>query len=402
MKSLRPPSMLAISLVVVSAVLLAVPVASASAVVPTAVSGALTSTAQRLSGGDRYATSVAISGSFAAGVRVVYVATGVNYPDALSAAPAAAALGGPLLLTEPGSLPGVVSQEIKRLAPAEIVVVGGVAAVSSAVYGQLTKLAPSIRRDSGVDRYETSRTINSRAFPMGSATAFIATGANFPDALSASAAAGSIGAPVVLVDGSAAAVAPPTIQLITSLHVSKVSVAGGPAVISEGLINALGTVPGIQGVTRLSGQDRYTTSIAINRGSFQTASTVFFAVGTGFADALAGAALAGRDHAPLFVTPGNCVYADALTEMARLGSTTHVLLGGSAALGSGVENLVTCESLVPPGPSAPARPTGSVNCSDFSTWQQAQAYYERYYPYYGDFAGLDRNKDGIACETLRG
>lgn len=40
-----------------------------------------------------------------------------------------------------------------------------------------------------------------------------------------------------------------------------------------------------------------------------------------------------------------------------------------------------------------------MNCSDFSSWEEAQAFYERNGP--GDPHGLDRDGDGIACEALR-
>ncbi|MPV87662.1 hypothetical protein GB882_03205 [Georgenia ruanii] len=52
-----------------------------------------------------------------------------------------------------------------------------------------------------------------------------------------------------------------------------------------------------------------------------------------------------------------------------------------------------------PAPSAPAKPR-NVNCSDFRTQAEAQAWFNRYYPYYGDVAGLDRDHDGKACEAL--
>jgi hypothetical protein len=41
-----------------------------------------------------------------------------------------------------------------------------------------------------------------------------------------------------------------------------------------------------------------------------------------------------------------------------------------------------------------------VNCGDFNTHAEAQRWFETYYPYYGDIAGLDGDNDGIACETL--
>ena len=54
----------------------------------------------------------------------------------------------------------------------------------------------------------------------------------------------------------------------------------------------------------------------------------------------------------------------------------------------------------PPTTTPPPRPVVDMNCSDFSSQAAAQAYFDRYYPYYGDVSGLDRDNDGIACESL--
>ena len=53
----------------------------------------------RLSGADRYGTSAAISSAnFAPGVPAVFIASGLNFPDALAAASPAAIAGDPILL----------------------------------------------------------------------------------------------------------------------------------------------------------------------------------------------------------------------------------------------------------------------------------------------------------------
>lgn len=55
-----------------------------------------------------------------------------------------------------------------------------------------------------------------------------------------------------------------------------------------------------------------------------------------------------------------------------------------------------------PGPtqSKPANPGDAKNCSDFSTQREAQAWFDYYYPHYGDVARLDADGDLIACESL--
>ncbi|KQY47820.1 HNH endonuclease [Cellulomonas sp. Root137] len=60
-------------------------------------------------------------------------------------------------------------------------------------------------------------------------------------------------------------------------------------------------------------------------------------------------------------------------------------------------------ALTPPaGPSVPANPGDAVNCGNFSTWAEANAWFWTYYPHYGDVARLDGNDDLIPCEALPG
>ncbi|MET0885402.1 MAG: cell wall-binding repeat-containing protein [Mycetocola sp.] len=298
----------------------------------------------RFAGVDRYSTGVEISKrSFEPGVPVVYVATGLSFPDALAAAPAAAAQNGPLLLTAVNALPKSVLDEIDRLDPEKIVVVGGTGAVSASVYTQLSTLTPEIRRDAGTDRFATSRVIVERAFTEGSETAFVATAWGFPDALAASAAAGAIGAPVILVDGKATTVDAKTQTLLSTLGVAKAVVAGGTGVVSTQVEASLKTTRGAENVSRLGGTDRYGTAGVINRASFTQSDTVYLANGLGFADALGGAALAGKNKAPLYTVYANCVPKHVLEDIVSLRTTEVVLLGGAGVLTQSVTNLTACK-----------------------------------------------------------
>lgn len=56
------------------------------------------------------------------------------------------------------------------------------------------------------------------------------------------------------------------------------------------------------------------------------------------------------------------------------------------------------ERLAPSGASVPA-PSTDRDCSDFATWQKAQAFFEQAGP--GDPHRLDGGGDGVACESLR-
>jgi putative cell wall-binding protein len=314
----------------------------------TTVPPSVTSVA-RDGGEDRFGTAVAVSrdGYPTPGVPVVYVANGLDYPDALTAGPAAAKQGGPLLLVEPTSIPPEVLAELQRLRPQKIVVVGGTSAVSDAVYTELSGLVPAatpsnITRVGGADRYETARDLAAYAFGTSTQKAFIATGANFADALAASAAAGSQGAPIVLVNDSASSADAATTNLLATMGITKLVFVGGTASISASLASSLGAVPGITATTRYGGLDRYETSYLLNAGEFPSASKIYLSVGTNYPDALAGAALAGAQHAPLYIVQQSCVPSHVLEDFLTYSPTTMVMLGGTAALSANVGAFVGC------------------------------------------------------------
>jgi putative cell wall-binding protein len=88
----------------------------------------------RTAGIDRYHTAADVSASsYQPGTEAVFLATGLNYPDALAGAVMAARASGPLLLVPGTCLPEAANAEIDRLDPARLVILGGPDAVSPAV-----------------------------------------------------------------------------------------------------------------------------------------------------------------------------------------------------------------------------------------------------------------------------
>jgi putative cell wall-binding protein len=296
----------------------------------------------RVSGLDRFGTSVALAQAGYPGTApVVFVATGVNYPDALAAGPAAAKLGGPLLLTMPDALPGNVSDEIKSLHPGKIVLVGGTSAVSAVVESQLKELAATVDRVAGTDRFDTARKVVDYAFGSAS-NVYVATGMNYPDALSAAAAAGANSLPVVLVNGGGSAVDVATMSLLTKLGATRATVVGGTSAVSAGVESSLVSALGAGNVFRLSGSDRFETSVLIAKDAFISNVSAYFATGLQFPDALAGSALAAAKHAPLFTVLPGCVPAETMQEVTALGVSEITLIGGTSALSADVARLTQC------------------------------------------------------------
>ena len=97
------------------------------------------STVSRIGGADRYNVAAATSAStFAAGAPIAYIATGGTFPDALAAGPVGGHRGGPVLLTKTDQLLTPTINELKRLKPRKIVILGGPASVSDAVARRLS------------------------------------------------------------------------------------------------------------------------------------------------------------------------------------------------------------------------------------------------------------------------
>jgi putative cell wall-binding protein len=281
-----------------------------------------------VSGADRYATAVAVAkAAYATTAPVVFVASGESFPDALSAGPAAALLGGPLLLTESTKLPPGVAAEITSLSPSSIYVVGGTGVISSTVYASLAALAPSISRVAGDDRYATSRAVATGIFGEAS-TAFIATGTGFADAVSSVSAASLVHAPIILVNGAASSLDESTANTLTELHSHAVTIVGGTGVVSAGIEATLAIE--VPSVVRFGGVDRYETSAGINSHYFgPSVPTTFIADGTEFPDALAGSTLAAASRAPLMIVNPLCVPNSELRSMNTWLTSNVTIIGGT-------------------------------------------------------------------------
>jgi len=295
--------------------------------------------AERLAGADRYGTAAAVSSSaFDPGVPVAFIATGASFPDALAGGPAAAAGGGPLLLTRPDSLPSATAVELARLQPARIVVLGGPSAVSDRVIRALRGYTTGgVTRLRGADRYGTAAAISAATFATGAPVVYLATGAEYPDALAAGAAAARHRAPVLLTRPNSLTDA--TVAELTRLAPAKIVVMGGTSAVSEALVTQLSTLA--PEVLRIGGPTRYDTAAALSAASFapNSVSTVYLATGRSFADGLSAGPVAGMAGAPLMLVSGSLAPSVA-AELRRLDPTTIVFIGGPSAVSNALRNEV--------------------------------------------------------------
>jgi putative cell wall-binding protein len=297
-----------------------------------------------IAGVDRYVTAATISAqAYPSGASTVYLAAGTAFPDGLSAAPVAAAQGAPLLLTAKDHVPAPTLDEIRRLSPTRIVILGGPLVLDPTIEANLAGLAPTIERVAGIDRYETARLLARSVFPAATTTtAYIATGDNFPDALAASAAAGAQRAPVLLVKPTDTAVSPELVEILRYFGVTRIVIMGATPVIGAALESSLRSVTGVTRVDRFGGQTRYDTALALNRSEFPRATRAYIASGTSFADAMSAAAVAGAVKAPIVLSNGTCVIPGALQHLVDAGVTEVSVLGGPLVMRSTVREYLSC------------------------------------------------------------
>lgn len=311
-------------------------------------------TPDRLAGGDRYATSAVIAEKLFDTASTVFVASGVDYPDALAGAPAAAGLRAPLLLTGT-EVSAAVEAQITRLKPASIVVLGGTGSVSESVESHLAALADTVTRVAGAGRYETAVEISAASFPDGAETVFVASGENYADALAGAPAAGAQRSPVLLVPSTEVPEAVST--ELTRLAPTRIVLLGGEGAVPAAVESALAEhAP----VTRLAGANRYDTS-AVIAGAYPGASkTVVAASGQTFPDALAVAVPAGIVGAPLLLVARDTVSASVAESLKSLDPARVIIAGGTGTINDEVAGFLGDPSRPRPVPApAPAPVTPS-------------------------------------------
>ena len=207
------------------------PAAVAESVVVAIASGLPDATVERRWGDHRYDTAVALSqGAFAGPVDTVFVASGEDFPDALIAAPAAVAVGAPLLLVHSNGLHGSVAAEIQRLEPSTVIIVGDEAAVPVHVQDAIEALAPSVRRIDGSDRHSLGANLSADQWPGGADTVYVARADLYPDALAAGPMTRLANGPLLLVEVEHV---PLVVRLeLDRLNPTTIIVLGGPSAVS--------------------------------------------------------------------------------------------------------------------------------------------------------------------------
>ncbi|SPF54360.1 Cell wall-binding protein [Candidatus Desulfosporosinus infrequens] len=191
----------------------------------------------RIAGQDRYDTSVQIAKALGTS-KGAFVTTGTDFPDAMSAAPIAAAQGMPILLVPPDSLPTTTQNYLNSSKLATLYVINGSNELSNNLVNQL----PNAQVITGDDLYERNvNLIEQFSDDLNFDTIYVATGSDYPDALAASALAQKNQAPVILLQTDS--VPDPVATLLSSKLINEINIIGGDAAISATVESSLPSLP---------------------------------------------------------------------------------------------------------------------------------------------------------------
>ncbi|WP_407309403.1 cell wall-binding repeat-containing protein [Desulfosporosinus sp. SB140] len=200
-------------------------------------------TTTRVFGFDKYETSIAVAKQVTSTPSIIFVCTSDDFSDALSVSPIASIQQDPIILVPKNNIPDSVKDylsDYKNIAKSYVI--GSTEEIDDTIANQF----PNYERVLGNDRYSTNIAVNEKfetVFNPNITT--LASGEQFPDALSGSALATKLSAPIILVNNDS----PTDTKLYYQQRLANVShigstipsvyVFGGPAVVSDDLLQGL-------------------------------------------------------------------------------------------------------------------------------------------------------------------
>lgn len=298
----------------------------------------------RLAGTTRYGTMSAVVSHAFSSASTVIVASGENYPDALASSSLAGALNAPIVLTGRNSLEDNAAQQLKRLHPARIIVVGGKKVISGVVANELKQYAASVTRIAGDTRYGTSLSLYESGRSLFGAqfgkTAIVATGGTYADALSVSSYAYAHKAPVLL-SNPQTGLSDAQLQALHAGGFKQILVIGGTQAVQESVVARIHSATGNSPI-RIQGNTRYDTSVAFARWAIGQHALgmngVTFATGKNFPDALVSGSGAGRDRAVLLLVDAGRQNAVDYARTYRGKITSAYIVGGTKVISQTTAN----------------------------------------------------------------
>ena len=287
----------------------------------------------RIAGKNRYETSYKVGVALGEYKNIV-IASGEDFPDALSSGLLGSIMGAPVLLTEKNSVNPYLYSALDSHRNQKYYVVGGESSVSKRVKNDVQTFSKiDLKNLAGKDRYETSVLVASKVNedimgnPYLTDMLAVYSGENFADALSAT--------PFMYQnDIDKKNVIPLMVALKNGSKINSelyTFVFGGESFIPKGK----------EGL-RLAGSNRYRTSVEVAK-AFKTRlnkdiDTIIIASGETYPDALSSGPLAAKKNAAILLTEARELNKDVKKYIEETKSIKNVIIvGGESSVSSQVE-----------------------------------------------------------------
>ncbi|EQH79462.1 cell wall binding repeat 2 family protein [Clostridioides difficile DA00310] len=264
-------------------------------------------TVKKLKGADRFETAIKISQSGWTKSDTVVIVNGEDKSmvDGLTATPLASIKNSPILLSSNDKLPQKTVEELKRLNPSKVVVIGGNNSMPNSVVEAIKAVNSkiSVQRIGGDTRYQTSINIAKEIDKTNNVSKlYIGAGNGEADSLSIASLAGKEKTPIVLtqkdgVDNEAE-------QFIKSNKVSNIYFIGGVEKISNKAIEQVGKIANKDiSNNRVAGQTRQETNAKVIDKFYSQSKLdgVVVANQDKLIDALAVGPLAAKNNSPVIL-----------------------------------------------------------------------------------------------------
>lgn len=263
-------------------------------------------TVQVLGGATRFETAVELSKSKFNTADTVVLINKTAIFDGISATPLATAAKAPILYTEKKYLHEATKNEIIRLNPKKVIIVGGSGIVTDDVINELKSMGVAqVDRLGGAYRYDTAlevaKYIDTNYYDV--SEVFVVNGAADADAMSIGAVGGKNNMPILLTQTNS--IPANTFNWLRDEELSNAYVIGGTGIVTDNVLNTLNTITknDIRG-NRVGGQNRQdTNALIINRFFGDELNVVYAARSHILFDALAVGPIAAMDKAPVVLIP---------------------------------------------------------------------------------------------------
>lgn len=266
---------------------------------------------KRIDGVNRYHTAMNIAESaFTKSNRAVLV-SGNNFADALTAGNLAD--HAPIFLAEKDAISQGTVNTMYALGVKEVVIIGGEKSVPKSVEERLKKENLKVIRIAGRNRYETSTKLAKQLKAKNKDNVVLANGEKFADALSAEPYAVQKKQTLVLTDGK-------TLPKDVKAQDVKAIIGGEKSV----------NIKGLDKVQRISGKNRYETSLEVLKHMNKTQSVVI-ADGRDYPDALAAAPYAVKKNTGILLSDDTAI--DKIKEYVDSQNISDItLIGGEKSI----------------------------------------------------------------------